>query len=282
MTEILDGKAIALRVREEVAERAAAVSPPPTLAVLLAGDDEASHIYVRNKERAAAKAGIRSITERVPATTTEDEAVAIVEGWAADDGVDAILVQMPLPGHVNERRVLDAIPVAKDADGLTPASLGRLLRGDALAVPCTPRGCMRLLAEAGVDPAGKDALVVGRSILVGKPMAALLTNAHATVSLAHSRTPDLRERVGRAEILVAAVGSPGCIPGEWVRVGAAVLDVGITRGPDGLVGDVGFDSAVGRAAAITPVPGGVGPMTIAYLLANTVTLAAARRGAAAA
>lgn len=279
MTQLLDGKALAARVRAEVAAAAATLSPPPTLAVLLVGDDPASQVYVRGKERAAAATGIRSLVRREPDTLSTAEALAVVAEWGADDGVDGILVQMPLPAQLDTWTVLDAIPPAKDADGLHPHNLGRLVRGDGLVAPCTPQGCMRLLAEAGLDPKGKEALVVGRSVLVGKPMAALLTAAHATVTLAHSRTRDLEGKVGAADILVAAVGSPGCIPGAWVKEGAVVLDVGISRTEAGLVGDIG-PGAEGRAAALTPVPGGVGPMTIACLLANTVALAQARRAPA--
>ncbi|MCH7493515.1 bifunctional 5,10-methylenetetrahydrofolate dehydrogenase/5,10-methenyltetrahydrofolate cyclohydrolase [bacterium] len=276
MTKLLDGKALAARVRAEVQEAAAALSPPPSLAVLLIGEDPASQVYVRGKERAAAATGILSVVRREPATISTAEALAIVAGWGADDGVDAILVQMPLPAHIDSLVVLDAIPPEKDADGLHPENLGRLVRGDAVVAPCTPQACMRLLKEAGMDPKGRDALVIGRSLLVGKPMAAMLTAAHATVTLAHSRTRGLEGKVRAADILVAAVGKPGFVPGEWVREGAVVLDVGITRTESGLVGDVGL-GAMGRAAALTPVPGGVGPMTIAYLLANTVVLALARR-----
>lgn len=280
---LIDGKAISQRVLEEVRVRVqacAARGVTPTLAVVLVGDDPASKVYVRNKERRAAEVGIATRDHRLPAEgTTTASLLTLVAALGADREVDGILVQLPLPGHVDADAVLVAIDPAKDVDGFHPDNLGRLMLGRPRFVPCTPAGCMRLIEEAGVDPAGKRALVVGRSTIVGKPMAQLLLAANATVTVAHSRTANLAEEVGRAEILVAAVGRPRMIRGEWIREGATVIDVGINRLDDGsLVGDVDFEGALPRAGAITPVPGGVGPMTIAGLLRNVVTSAERRAG----
>jgi methylenetetrahydrofolate dehydrogenase (NADP+)/methenyltetrahydrofolate cyclohydrolase len=279
---LIDGTAASRRVLDEVRERVDACvarGRRPTLAVVLVGDDPASQVYVRNKGRRAAEVGIATRDHRLPAeTTTTASLLALVAELGADPEVDGILVQLPLPGHVDSEAVLVAIDPAKDVDGFHPDNLGRLLMGRPRFVPCTPAGCMRLLEEAGVDPRGKRALVVGRSTIVGKPMAQLLLAADATVTIAHSRTTGLPEEVARAEILVAAIGRPRMIRGEWIRPGATVLDVGINRVDDGtLVGDVDFEGARARAGAITPVPGGVGPMTIAGLMHNVVA-AAERRG----
>jgi methylenetetrahydrofolate dehydrogenase (NADP+)/methenyltetrahydrofolate cyclohydrolase len=279
---LIDGTAASRRVLDEVRERVDACvarGRRPTLAVVLVGDDPASQVYVRNKGRRAAEVGIATRDHRLPAeTTTTASLLALVAELGADPEVDGILVQLPLPGHVDSEAVLVAIDPAKDVDGFHPDNLGRLLMGRPRFVPCTPAGCMRLLEEAGVDPRGKRALVVGRSTIVGKPMAQLLLAADATVTIAHSRTTGLPEEVARAEILVAAIGRPRMIRGEWIRPGATVLDVGINRLDDGtLVGDVDFEGARARAGAITPVPGGVGPMTIAGLMHNVVA-AAERRG----
>ncbi len=271
---ILDGKALARRVRADVAAdatRLRAAGIEPGLAVLLVGDDPASQIYVRGKTAAAAEAGIRVFDYRLPATTTEAEILSRVLALNADPAVDGILVQLPLPRGIDARPILLAVDPRKDVDGIHPENLGRLLMGEPRFVACTPLGIMRLIEESGVSLAGADAVVVGRSNMVGKPMAALLLAADATVTSCHSKTRDLAAVVGRADVVVAAVGRPEMVRGEWIKPGAVVIDVGINRREDGkLLGDVEFAGAAARARAITPVPGGVGPMTIAMLLANTV------------
>jgi methylenetetrahydrofolate dehydrogenase (NADP+)/methenyltetrahydrofolate cyclohydrolase len=280
MTQIIDGKAVAAALRAEVAARTAALPFRPGLAVVLVGEDPASQVYVRSKDRAATAAGIAARTIRLPADTAQAALLATVRALNDDETVDGILVQLPLPGHIATDAVLDAIDPAKDVDGLTPTNAGLLAAGRRGLVPCTPLGVMKLLAASGVTLAGARALVLGRSVLVGRPMAALLTGADATVTLAHSRTRDLAAECRRAEVLVAAVGRPLMVRGDWVAREAVVIDVGINRMPDGsLAGDVAFDEVAPHAAAITPVPGGVGPMTIACLLENTVTAACARRDA---
>lgn len=281
MTVLIDGKAVAKTVRAEVKagveQFVAAHGRPPGLQVVLVGDDPASQVYVRNKERASEKVGIAGGVHRLPADTTQDALLALVAELNADDSVDGILVQMPLPDHIDSDAVVAAIDPAKDVDGLTAQSAGRLALGRPGLVSCTPLGCMRLLQEAGCDPKGKRAVVVGRSDLVGKPIAQLLLQKHATVTIAHSRTTDLAAVVGEADIVVAAAGRRGLVKGAWVKPGAVVIDVGINRGDDGkLHGDVEFEAAAQRASAITPVPGGVGPMTIAMLLSNTLQAARAR------
>ncbi len=282
---IIDGKARAQRLRETVAVEVAAFvathGRAPGLTVVLVGDDPASAVYVRNKGLATVAAGMVSGEHRLPATASEAELLALVAALNSDPLVDGILVQMPLPGHIDSNRVIAAIDPAKDVDGLTSVNAGRLQNGLDALVACTPTGCMMLIEEAIGDVAGKEVLVIGRSTLVGKPVAALLTARSATVTLAHSRTRDLAAHVGRADIVVAAVGVPGLVKGEWVRPGACVIDVGINRvatadGKSRLVGDVEYDAAALRAGWITPVPGGVGPMTIACLLANTLKAARAR------
>jgi methylenetetrahydrofolate dehydrogenase (NADP+)/methenyltetrahydrofolate cyclohydrolase len=276
---IIDGKAVAAALRARVAQQVAALPYRPGLAVVLVGDDPASAVYVRNKDRAAAAAGIAAQTIRLPAATAEAELLALVARLNADAGVDGILVQMPLPKQIRSTAVIDAIDPAKDVDGLNPVNAGRLLAGRPGLVPCTPAGVMKLLAEAGVALTGARALVLGRSVLVGRPMAALLTAADATVTVAHSRTRDLPAECRRAEVLVAAAGRAQMVRGDWIAPGAVVIDVGINRLPDGrLVGDVAYAEALPIAHAITPVPGGVGPMTIACLLENTVIAAGRRRG----
>jgi methylenetetrahydrofolate dehydrogenase (NADP+)/methenyltetrahydrofolate cyclohydrolase len=278
VTLVIDGKAVAAALRADVAARVAALPFPPGLAVVLVGDDPASAVYVRSKDRAAAAAGIAARTIRLPAATGEAELRAVVAALNADPAVDGILVQMPLPPHIRAEAVLDAIDPAKDVDGLTPHNAGLLAAGRQGLVPCTPLGVMKLLAHAGTALRGARAIVLGRSVLVGRPMAALLTAADATVTLAHSRTRDLASECRRAEVLIAAAGRPGMVRGDWIAPGAAVIDVGINRLADGsLVGDVAYAEAAPIAGAITPVPGGVGPMTIACLLDNTVTAAVARR-----
>jgi methylenetetrahydrofolate dehydrogenase (NADP+)/methenyltetrahydrofolate cyclohydrolase len=278
---ILDGKKLAETVRSEVREGVDAFRARhgrvPGLDVILVGDDAASAVYVRNKEKASNEVGMRGRLHRLPAAASLAEVTALVRSLSADDAVDGILVQLPLPKPLDERLVLDAIDPAKDVDGLLPENAGRLALGRAGLVPCTPRGCMRLLAETGTPLAGARAVVVGRSILVGKPVAQLLLAEHATVTLAHSRTKDLPAVCREADVLVAAVGKPKMIEGSWVKEGATVIDVGINRTAEGkLVGDVDTEAAGERAAWITPVPGGVGPMTIACLLENTLIAARAR------
>jgi len=281
MSTILDGKAVAQAVRAEAARdvgRLASRGIVPGLATVLVGDDPASRVYVGSKERACTEVGMRSIGQRLPADTTTAALVALVEELNARADVHGILVQLPLPGGVDADAVVQTIAPAKDVDGLTTTSQGRLLAGLPGLRPCTPRGIMRLIATTGSELRGAQAVVVGRSLLVGKPVALLLLEQHATVTMCHSRTRDLAGVVGGADVLVAAVGKPGMIPGAWVKPGAVVIDVGINRLPNGrLVGDVEFEAARERAGWITPVPGGVGPMTVAMLLANTVTAAA--RGA---
>ncbi len=277
---ILDGKALAARIRAGLADEARALTArgaQPGLAVVLVGDDPASHIYVRKKTEACAEAGFRTFDHRLPATTSEDELLALVAALNADRQVDGILIQVPLPKGIDARRVLLAVDPAKDVDGFHPDNLGRLLMGEPRFVACTPFGIMKLIEEAGLPLAGADAVVVGRSNTVGKPIAALLIAADATVTVCHSRTRDLAAVVGRADVLVAAIGRAEMIRGAWIKPGAVVIDVGINRLPSGkLVGDVEFAAAAERASAITPVPGGVGPMTVAMLLSNTLLSARAR------
>ncbi len=281
--QILDGKAVAAEVREEVAREAArfleAHGRPPGLEVVLVGDDPASQVYVRNKERAAEKAGIRGAVHRLPAATSQAELTALLRKLNTDPTIDGILVQLPLPKGLDELVTTDTIDPAKDVDGLHPANAGYLLSGRPGLRPCTPRGCMRLLERTGMALSGKHAIVLGRSNLVGKPIAQMLLAANCTVTMAHSRTAELADHVRRADIVVAAVGRPALVRGDWIKEGAAVIDVGINRAEDGrLWGDVDFDGARERAGWITPVPGGVGPMTIAMLLSNTVDAAWARAG----
>ena len=276
---IIDGKAVAAALRSRVAADVAALSYRPGLTVVLVGDDPASAVYVRSKDRAAAGAGIAAHTIKLPAVTEETELLALVARLNADDAVDGILVQMPLPKQIRAPAIIDAIDPDKDVDGLNPVNAGLLQSGRTGLVPCTPAGVMKLLAETGVAVRGARALVLGRSVLVGRPLAALLTNADATVTTAHSRTRDLPAECRRAEILVAAAGRAEMVRGDWIAPGAVVVDVGINRLGDGrLVGDVAYAEAAPHARAITPVPGGVGPMTIACLLENTVIAARRRRG----
>lgn len=283
--QLIDGKARAAALRAEVAQGVAAFTAAhgsaPGLTVVLVGDDPASAVYVGSKGKATREAGMVSGEYRLPADTAEADLLALIAQLNADPAVDGILVQMPLPRHIDSDRVIAAIDPAKDVDGLHPVNTGLLVSGRKGLVPCTPSGCMLLITEAMGNIAGAEAVVIGRSILVGKPMAALLTNASATVTLAHSRTRDLAAHVARADIVVAAVGIPNMVQGDWIKPGACVIDVGINRIalPDGksrLIGDVDFAAAASRAGWITPVPGGVGPMTIACLLANTLAAAHAR------
>lgn len=282
---IIDGKARAAAVRNSVAADVAGFvarhGRAPGLTVVLVGDDPASAVYVRNKGRETLAAGMVSGEHRLPATVTEAELLALVTALNADDTVDGILVQLPLPRHIDADRVLATIDPAKDVDGFHPVNAGRLATGLDALVPCTPTGCLMLIEAAIGNLAGKEALVIGRSNIVGKPMAALLLAKSATVTIAHSRTVDLAGHVARAEIIVAAVGVPHLVKGEWIRPGACVIDVGMNRiatadGKTRLTGDVDYAGALPRAGWITPVPGGVGPMTIACLLSNTLKAARAR------
>ena len=275
---LIDGKAIAAALRARIAEQAASLPFKPGLAVVLVGENPASAVYVRNKDRAAQGAGLLAQTIRLPATVSAAELLALIRRLNADPEVDGILVQFPLPNTLPPRPIIEAIDPAKDVDGFHPLNVGRLQDGLDVLAPCTPTGVMRLLAAAQVPLRGARALVLGRSAIVGKPMAALLLAADATVTIAHSRTVDLAEECRRADILVAAVGRPEMVRGDWIKPGATVIDVGTNRAADGtLVGDVAYAECATVAGAITPVPGGVGPMTIACLLENTVKAALGRR-----
>ena len=275
---ILDGKALSAKLRAGLAARIAALPFKPGLRVVRVGEDPASGVYVRNKDRAALEAGFDSATLHLPETTTEAALLAEIARLNADPAVDGILVQLPLPAHIRAEAAIAAVDPAKDVDGFHPLNAGRLAAGQPGLVPCTPRGVMHLLAEAGVALQGARALVLGRSQIVGRPMAQLLLGADCTVTIAHSRTRDLPAECRRAEILIAAAGRPEMVRGDWIAPGAVVIDVGINRLGDGrLVGDVAYAEVLGHAGAITPVPGGVGPMTIACLLENTLEAALIRR-----
>jgi len=284
--EIIDGKAFAAKIRAEVAQECAAfraqTGVQPGLAVVLVGNDAASEVYVRNKGIQAKEAGFNSLEYRLPAETTQSELLAQVAALNADPQVHGILVQLPLPAHLDADAVLNAIAPDKDVDGFHPVNVGRLWTGNPVSIPCTPLGCALILKDRLGDLSGKRAIVIGRSNIVGKPMAALLLAANATVTIAHSRTADLAARCREADIVIAAVGKPELVRGDWLKAGATVLDVGINRRAEGekprLVGDVHFASAVAVAGAITPVPGGIGPMTIACLLRNTLACAKALHG----
>jgi methylenetetrahydrofolate dehydrogenase (NADP+)/methenyltetrahydrofolate cyclohydrolase len=290
--ELIDGKAVAAEIDAGAGEAGARVAKSigraPCLAVVLIGDDPASDVYVRNKVKRTEAAGLTSIEIRKPADLSEDEAIAIVRKLNADDGIDGILVQMPLPKHMDSARVIGAIDPDKDVDGLTEASAGRLVLGLPGLRPCTPAGCVLLAKRTLGDLSGKSVVIIGRSILVGKPAALLFLEQNATVTIAHSRTVDLPALSRSADIVVPAVGRPQMVKGDWIKPGACVLDVGINRidapergeGKTRLVGDAAFDEIVGHAGWITPVPGGIGPMTIAMLLQNTVQAAAVRAGLA--
>lgn len=277
---ILDGKAIAQTVRQEVKGRVAELAArgiTPGLAVVLVGDDPASHVYVKGKHKAAAEVGVTTFDHKLPSETSQADLLDLVGRLARDASVHGILVQLPLPKHIDATLVLDSIPPGKDVDGFHPENIGLLAQGRPRFVAATPKGCMRLLAESGVDLAGANAVIVGRSNIVGKPMSLLLTNANATTTVCHSKTRDLPGTVARADVVVAAMGRARFIRGEWIREGAVVIDVGINRTEEGkLVGDVDYAVALERAAAITPVPGGVGPMTIACLLENVAAAASPR------
>jgi methylenetetrahydrofolate dehydrogenase (NADP+)/methenyltetrahydrofolate cyclohydrolase len=278
VARILDGKLIAERVRDEVRARAAAferkAGRKPGLEVVIVGDDPASHVYVNSKEKTSGQVGMRGLVHRLPASTSQSDLLAKIASLNADPSVDGILVQLPLPRGLDSERVVHAIDPRKDVDGLHPENAGLLATGGKGPRPCTPSGCMRLLAETGVPLRGKRALVVGRSNLVGKPVALMLLEQDCTVTLAHSKTVGLAEHVAASDVVIAAVGVPELIKGAWIKPGAVVIDVGMNRLPDKrLVGDVEFSAASERAGWITPVPGGVGPMTIAMLMSNTVEAA---------
>ncbi|MWD27694.1 bifunctional methylenetetrahydrofolate dehydrogenase/methenyltetrahydrofolate cyclohydrolase FolD [Aquicoccus sp. SCR17] len=280
---VIDGKAFAEKVRGQVAEGVAALKAEhgitPGLAVVLVGEDPASQVYVRNKGRQTLEAGMQSFEHKLDVTTSEEDLLALVEQLNADPAVHGILVQLPLPDHIDSDKVINSIDPAKDVDGFHISNVGLLGTGQKSMVPCTPLGCLMMLREELGSLSGKDAVVIGRSNIVGKPMAQLLLGDSCTVTIAHSRTKDLAGTVRRADIVVAAVGRPNMVPGDWIKPGATVIDVGINRvdapekgeGKTRLVGDVDYASAAEVAGAITPVPGGVGPMTIACLLANTLT-----------
>lgn len=282
MDNVIDGRAVAAEVKDrvgrEVADWIDGGGDQPGLATILVGDDPASHVYVRNKRKATEDAGMRSIHHELPAETSQDEVADLIGALNEDAGVHGILLQLPAPPQIDDDAMTRLIDPLKDVDGLTPVNAGLLQQGKPGMVPCTPLGCMELLRAAGAELRGANAVVVGRSMLVGKPMAALLLAADATVTHCHSRTRDLAAECRRADVLIAAVGVPKLINADMVREGAVVIDVGMNRTEDGLVGDVDFDGVKPRAAAITPVPGGVGQMTIAMLMHNT--LAAARAQAA--
>lgn len=278
---LIDGKALAAVVKQEAAEQVAVLQAQgitPCLAVVLVGEDPASQVYVRGKINDCAQCGIQSRSVRLPETTTQAELLAQVQELAQDPAVHGILVQLPLPPQIDEKAIIEAIPPEKDVDGFSPVNVGRMQIGEPCYLPCTPAGCIRMIESTGTQIAGKHAVVIGRSNIVGKPAAMLLLAKNATVTICHSKTENLQELCASADILVAAVGRAGFVTGEMVKPGAVVIDVGINRGADGkLHGDVDFEAAAEKASWITPVPGGVGPMTRAMLMLNTVE--AARRAA---
>ncbi len=280
--KIIDGKSISKKVKEEIKSEVQKLREKgvvPKLTVILVGDDPASQVYVRNKEKSASQVGIISETIRLPESTKESELLELVKRLNDDPEVDGILVQLPLPEHISKDSVIETISPDKDADGFHPYNLGRLLAGIPSVIPCTPNGIMRMIDEIGFELKGKNAVVVGRSVIVGKPVAQLLLARHATVTICHSRTKNLEFYTKNADVLVVAVGKPEIISGSHIKDGAVVIDVGINRRDDGkLVGDVHFESAKEVASWITPVPGGVGPMTVAMLLYNTVYLAKLHHG----
>ena len=278
--QILDGKEVAAAVKAEVAERVSLLEFKPGLATVLVGDDPASHTYVKGKRRDAAEVGIESFHNEIGGDVSQSYVEALIDGLNEDDAVDGILVQLPLPGGLDSEAIVERIDPAKDVDGLHPHNLGLLVLSRHGLRPCTPSGVMRILDHYDIEVSGKSAVVIGRSFLVGRPLALLLSEkgADATVSIAHSRTPDLAAVAREADIVVAAVGVPELVTSDFVKPGAVVVDVGINRTDEGLVGDVDFESVSAVASAITPVPGGVGPMTRAMLLVNTVNAGIARRG----
>jgi methylenetetrahydrofolate dehydrogenase (NADP+)/methenyltetrahydrofolate cyclohydrolase len=275
---IIDGKAVAAQVRERVKAEVAELDVKPGLATILVGDDPASHVYVRNKRNASAEVGIESFHHELDASVPESELADLITQLGRDDRVSGILLQLPVPGHIDADAMIGLIHPLKDVDGLTTVNAGRLVQGREGLVSCTPAGVIELLDSENVELRGAEAVVIGRSQLVGRPLASLLLARDATVTMCHSRTRDLAEVCRRADVLVAAVGQPGLVTAEMVREGAVVIDVGTNRTDDGLVGDVDFEAVSQKAAAITPVPGGVGPMTIAMLLSNTVKAARLQKG----
>ncbi|MBN2427196.1 MAG: bifunctional methylenetetrahydrofolate dehydrogenase/methenyltetrahydrofolate cyclohydrolase FolD [Deltaproteobacteria bacterium] len=274
MSKLIDGKAISQKLRQDIAKEVAGLKEKgytPGLAVVLVGEDPASRTYVSMKEKACQAAGIFSLEHKLPEDTPQADLLKLVEDLNHDERIDGILVQLPLPGHINSDRIIEAISPHKDVDGFHPYNFGMLVIGKPLFQPCTPYGIMKLLEVTGIDLKGKEVVVVGRSNIVGKPVAFMCLAKHATVTICHSRTVDLQAKVGQADVVIAAVGKAEMIKGAWIKPGAVVIDVGINRvGEKKLVGDVEFEAALERASAITPVPGGVGPMTITMLLANTV------------
>jgi methylenetetrahydrofolate dehydrogenase (NADP+)/methenyltetrahydrofolate cyclohydrolase len=273
---IIDGKALSLSIREELKKKAEELKQKgvtPGLAVILVGDDPASAVYVRNKEKACEEVGIYSLVHRLSADTSEQQVISIVKELNSNPSIHGILVQLPLPKHIDERNVLRAVDPDKDVDGLHVVTAGRLFVGEKGFLPCTPKGVIKMIKSIGTEISGKQAVVVGRSAMVGKPAAMLLLNENATVTMCHSRTKDLASVCARADILVAAIGKPGLITGEFIKPGAVVIDVGTTKVDGKLKGDVLFEEAAKKASFITPVPGGVGPMTITMLLENTIEAA---------
>lgn len=273
---LLNGKEVSEKIIFECQKRAEKLSIPPTLAVLLVGDDPASAVYVRNKERSCERAGIRSVTKKFPSDVTEKEILQEIEKLNVDESITGFIVQLPLPAHISERKVIEAIDPVKDADGFHPFNVGRvfLSKETEILAPATPAGIIRLFEEYQIDPAGKEVVVVGRSNIVGKPIAVMLTNRSATVTVCHSKTKNLTEHTRRADILIVAIGKAQFITADMVREGAVVIDVGMNRLPDGkLVGDVHFEEVAQKASFITPVPGGVGLLTVASLLMNTIRAA---------
>ena len=275
MAQIIDGKTISQQVRQEVKEGVAqwvkGGGVIPGLATVLVGDDPASQVYVKNKNKATVEAGMHSRHIPLPVTTSESQLLELIDNLNRDSSIHGILVQLPLPSQIKSSKILEAIDPKKDVDGFHPINVGRLVSGDATLMPCTPLGVMRLIKETGMDLRGKNAVIVGRSNIVGKPMALLLLQANATVTICHSHTKDLQQKVKEADVVVAAIGKPNFVKGDWIKTGAVIIDVGINRLPNGkLVGDVDFKAASREAAWITPVPGGVGPVTIAMLLNNTL------------
>ena len=281
-SKLMDGRSLARRIRSAVAEKVGEIRDrtgvTPTLGTVVVGDDLASHTYVRMKRRRCKDVGIASIARALPAAATTAELVAEIESLANDQTVHAILVQHPVPRPIDRRAVFEAIPIAKDVDGVTAATLGRVILGMPAFIPCTPRGIMALLEEYRVDLDGAHAVVIGRSPILGRPMASLLINRHATVTLCHSRTRDLPTIVRHADILIAALGKPKFVQGGWIKPGAVVIGAGYNPGDSGIIGDVDFDEAIEPCSLITPVPGGVGPMTIAMLIDQTTQAAATQLG----
>lgn len=278
MAVIINGRAVAKDVQKQIKDEVEGLERRwglvPGLAVVLVGEDPASQLYVRNKEKACKEVGIKSFEHLLPATVSERELLGLVQQLNKDKSVHGILVQLPLPAHIRAEKILESISPNKDIDGFHPVNQGMLVLGADGFKPCTPMGIMKLLESVNCDPKGKNAVVVGRSNIVGKPVALMLLAKHATVTICHSRTASLRDEVGRGEILVVAIGKPGIVRGEWVKAGAVVIDVGMNRLPNGkLSGDIEYETAAQRASAITPVPGGVGPMTICMLLYNTLRAA---------